>query len=78
MTDEGTRPLLRVVRGDATAEEIAALVAALATARGTARARARRGLADGRARSGWCDRARMLRAPIPHGPGAWRTSALPR
>ena len=78
MTDEGTRPLLRVVRGDATVEEIAALLAALATTRATARARAHRGPADGLAGSGWCDRSRMLRAPMPHGPGAWRASALPR
>ena len=78
MTDEGTRPLLRVVQGDATAEETAALVAALAITRAAARARARRGQADGRARSGWCDRARLLRAPMPHAPGGWRTSALPR
>ncbi len=85
MTDDaGTRPLLRVVRGDATAEETAALVATLALTRAAAArqagalAAARRGRADARARSGWCDRSRLLRQALPHGPGSWRASALPR
>ena len=82
MTDADARPLLRVVRGDATAEETAALVAALALTRATA-ARQAAGTAAGRgrrdrARSGWCDRTRLMRAPLPHGAGAWRASALPR
>lgn len=83
---EGRPPLLRVVRGEATAEETAALIAALALARAAAqRAAAQRaaGAAHG-GRSGaavlssWCDRPRLLGAPISHGPGAWRASALPR
>jgi acyl-CoA carboxylase epsilon subunit len=67
------RPLLRVVRGDATPEEIAALVAVLA-ARGGAEA-------PGQPRSvknAWSDRSRLLRRPLATGPGAWRASGLPQ
>jgi Acyl-CoA carboxylase epsilon subunit len=68
------RPFLRVVRGDATPEEIAALVAVL-----TARARAAEAArpTPPRRRSAWADPARRLRRPLPHGPGAWRAGALP-
>ena len=67
------RPLLRVVRGDATPEEIAALVAVLMTHAGVTEA-------PGPARSvrnSWADRSRLLRRPLFPGPGAWRRSALP-
>jgi hypothetical protein len=67
------RPLLRVVRGDATPEEIAALVAVLLARAGEAEA-------PGQDRSGsksWSDRSRLLRRPLSPGPGAWRRSALP-
>jgi Acyl-CoA carboxylase epsilon subunit len=30
------------------------------------------------ARSEWSARSRLLRAPLPRGPGGWRASALPR
>ena len=80
---ESTPPLLRVIRGNATAAETAALIAALAVSRATA-ARAAAGgaaasgtAAGGGTLSGWRDRARLLRAPLRHGPGAWRASALP-
>jgi len=66
-------PLLRVVRGDATAEEIAALVAVLVMRSADAEA-------PGQARSvsgSWADRSRLLRRPLSPGPGAWRRSALP-
>ncbi|SEG90776.1 Acyl-CoA carboxylase epsilon subunit [Thermomonospora echinospora] len=74
MSAEG-RPFLQVVRGDATPEEIAALVAVL-----SARAAAASAAAGGGTRrtSAWADRSRMVRTPLPHGPGAWRHSALPR
>jgi Acyl-CoA carboxylase epsilon subunit len=65
------RPLLRVVRGDATPEEIAALVAVLMAARPAEEAPAEP------ARSAWSDRAPRLRAPLQPGPGGWRRSALP-
>jgi len=66
-------PLLRVVRGDATPEEIAALVVALL-------ARSADAEAPGPARSvqnAWSDRSRQLRRSLAPGPGAWRRSALP-
>jgi len=66
-----TRPALRIVRGNPTPEEVAALVAVL-TARRTAAAPARR------PRSLWTDRAPLLRRPLHPGPHAWRASALPR
>ncbi|MER7543670.1 acyl-CoA carboxylase subunit epsilon [Actinomadura sp.] len=75
------RPHLRIVRGDATPEEIAALVAVL-TARARAAAAARDGAGAARP-SRWADRSRLVRGtfagdPGPRGPGAWRASALPR
>jgi hypothetical protein len=66
-------PLLRVVRGDATAEDIAALVAVLL-------ARSADAETPGQARSvnnAWSDRSRQLRRPLSPAPGAWRRSALP-
>jgi hypothetical protein len=62
---------LRIVRGDATPEEIAAIVAVL-TARGVEQ--------DApppppRARGGWSDPASLSRQPLLHGPGAWRASS---
>ena len=71
--DQPARPFLRVVRGDATAEEIAALVAVLA-------ARGGDGEAENQSRSftnEWADRSRSLRRPLAPGPGAWRASGLP-
>jgi hypothetical protein len=66
--------VLRVVRGDATPEELAALVAVLMAA-------ASGGEGEQVAepvRSAWTERSRQLRAPLFPGPGAWRRSALPR
>jgi hypothetical protein len=75
MGEQDTRPVLRVIRGNPTDEELAALVSVLA-----ARAQASQAAgADQRPRrSAWSDRGRMLRRPLPHGPGAWRASGLPR
>jgi Acyl-CoA carboxylase epsilon subunit len=66
--------LLRIVHGDAAPEELAALVAVLAARAAAARAR---GPAPAPV-SAWTDRRRLVRAALPHGPGAWRASALPR
>ena len=63
-------PYLRVVRGEPTAEELAALVAVLA-ARSAATAPAPR------PRSAWADPARRLGLTAQPGPGAWRRSVLP-
>ncbi len=73
MTAPVERPVLRVVRGDATAEELAAVVALLA-----ARAAAVPPPAPPAPRSSWGDPVLQLRAPLLPGPGAWRASALPR
>jgi Acyl-CoA carboxylase epsilon subunit len=65
---------LRVVHGDPTPEELAALVAVL-----TARARAASSAA-GRPkprRSAWSDPSRRMHRPLSHGPGAWRSSTFP-
>jgi hypothetical protein len=72
----GHRPTLRVVHGDATPEEIAALVAVLAAAGGgDDESGGSRG--SGARRSRWADPASRVRPAVAHGPGAWRTSALP-
>ena len=60
-----------VVRGDATPEELAALVAVLAAAAGGADP------ASERRPSTWAARSAVLRRPVGHGPGAWRTALRP-
>ena len=69
--DAAPRPLLTVLRGEPTPEQLAALVAVVA-ARGTA--------ADEPAaplpRPLWS--VPVLRTPLSPGPGAWRASGLPR
>jgi Acyl-CoA carboxylase epsilon subunit len=68
-------PTLRVVRGDATPEEIAVLVAVLMARSGQGSGPARR--LPPLARGAWSDRSRQLRRPLYPGPGAWRRSAWP-
>lgn len=70
--DEPGRPVLRLVRGEATAEELAALVAVLA-----ARSAGEPDAAP-EAPSLWRDRGARLRAPLLPGAGSWRASGLPR
>ena len=74
MTDEPAqqRPLLRVVKGDATPEEVAALVAVVA-ALGVAGAEP-----PARRTPEWSAHHRKTRVTLPHGPGGWRSSGLPR
>jgi hypothetical protein len=64
-------PALRVVRGNATPEEIAALVAVLVSRPGDDEP------SPAAPRSAWADRSGQLRRPLHPGPGAWRRSALP-
>ena len=73
MSDESPeqRPLLRVVKGDATPEEVAALVAVVA-ALGSGDEPAPRRTPE------WSAHHRKVRRTLPHGPGGWRSSALPR
>jgi acyl-CoA carboxylase epsilon subunit len=71
VTDSG--PVLRVICGNATPEEIAAVVAVLLSRAGVADASP----PDRPAPSAWADRSRLLRRPLFPGPDAWRRSALP-
>ena len=69
-SDAAARPLLRVVHGSPSPEELAALIAVIA-------ARGAGGEPEPRpVRSPWA--RPILRTPLSHGPGAWRASALPR
>ena len=65
-----TTPLVRVVTGDPTPEELAALVAVLASLGGPATPATRRTPV-------WNAPARLQRRVLRHGQGAWRGSALP-
>jgi hypothetical protein len=64
-------PLLRVVKGDATPEEIAALVAVVASLPGGDQAAPRR-------TPEWRVHRRKMRTSYRRGPGGWRASALPQ
>jgi hypothetical protein len=69
------KPFLKIVKGDASAEEIAALVAALAA---VAAARSNAGGSEpGPVRDNWSSRARLLRSPVRPAADGWRRSALP-
>jgi acyl-CoA carboxylase epsilon subunit len=65
--------VVRIVRGNPTAEELAALVAVLVAAGGSGEPEAPR------TARGWSSPAARLRSPA-YGPkpGGWRASALPR
>lgn len=65
------RPHLRVVRGNPTDDEVAALVAVVATLNVPAEPAPE-------PRSAWSERRALVRQPLAHGPGAWRASAFPR
>jgi acyl-CoA carboxylase epsilon subunit len=71
-TDDSSTPVpfLRVIRGDATPEEVAAIVAVLASLPAAAPALSRRV-------PEWNAPHRLVRRTPPHGPGGWRSSALP-
>jgi hypothetical protein len=69
-TEESPAPFLRVVKGDATPEELAALVAVLASV-------GRSGEAKPRATPAWSAHHRKVRVTMPHGPAGWRSSGLP-
>jgi hypothetical protein len=71
--DSTMQPALRVVRGDPSAEELAAMVAVV---QGIAAASSVEPPAP--ARSEWSVAHRRMRTSFPSGPGAWRSSGLPR
>ena len=68
---ETSGPVLRIIKGDATPEEVAALVAVVA-ALGSGTKPPRRRTPE------WSAHHRKVRRTLPHGPGGWRSSALPR
>ena len=65
-------PLLKIVSPNVTPEEVAALVTVLA-ALGTGEPAPRR-----RTPPEWQSPSRTVRRTLPHGPGGWRSSGLPR
>ena len=68
---EPSRPLI-LVKGDATPEEVAALVAVLQAASSGDEAPAPA------PKSEWSAHHRKVRSTYPHGPGGWRSSGMPR
>jgi sarcosine oxidase gamma subunit len=80
VADETTQaahtPILRVVKGDLTAEELAALVAVVAARNAAAANAAAR--TKPAPRSEWGHPARQVRAPHVVGPDQWRRSAFGR
>ena len=69
---EQEQPLLRIVKGDPTPEEVAALVSVVsAMAAGAAEAAAKQATPEPE----WSAHHRKLRGTHRHGPGAWRTHA---
>jgi hypothetical protein len=66
---EQVQPLLRVVRGDPTPEELAALIAVVSSRGG--------GLDEPAPQRSLWGRP-SLRQPLATGPGAWKASSLPR
>lgn len=71
---ESTEPqvALRVVRGEADATELAALITVLASRSVDAPA------APAQVRSRWASPSRQVRPSLRPGPSGWRSSALPR
>lgn len=69
------KPILRVVKGDLTAEETAALVAVIA-ARNAAAAHAATAGSKAKPRSEWGRPSRSHRTPHQVGPDQWRRSAF--
>ena len=73
MSDEPRRPVLRVIRGDASPEEIAALLVVV-----SARAATAVTAAAPPPTSAWADRGSLMRQPLRPRPGAWRASSWQR
>ena len=75
MADD-SKPFLQVINGDATDEEIAALVAAV-----VAVTAARSGVGGGQAPPAvlhnWNEKSRLMRPAMHPSAGGWRRSALP-
>ena len=69
-SDNTSQAPLCLVRGNASPEEIAALVAVLAIAGGD-------DSPSGRRASQWSTHRRVFQTTYLHGPGGWRASAFP-
>ncbi len=87
MNDGGQdgQPGLRVIRGQASREELAVVTAVIAAVLATRQRHAQAAQAAQAApahrlstRPGWPDRAALLHAPPMPGPGAWRRAVRPR
>jgi len=74
MTPTDRDPMLAIISGNPSADEIAAVVVVLAALSQPARV----SVAPEAKRSEWSAKSRLVRAPLRRGPGAWRASALPR
>jgi Acyl-CoA carboxylase epsilon subunit len=72
-TPEERRAAFRIVRGEPTDEEVAALTVVLAAAAASAAT-----TAPAAVRDRWSDPAARQRVPLHPGPGAWKTSTWPR
>ena len=72
-TPEERRALFRVVRGEPTDEEVAALTVVLAAAAASAGEQAVPNV-----RERWSDPTARFRVPLHPGPGAWTRSTWPR
>jgi len=70
--DEADRPVLRVVRGEPTPEELGALLAVLSARSSSG------GPTPAAIRSAWSDPAGLVRQPLVPGPGRWTRSGRPR
>jgi hypothetical protein len=68
------RPVLRIVRGEPDAAELAALTVVLAAAGGGDEDEA----PEPGPPSTWARRTDLVRGPVHPGPGGWRASARPR
>ena len=66
------RQHLRIVKGNPSDEEVAALVAVVATLGAAEES------GSAKPKSAWSDRRALVRESLPHGPGAWRASGMPR
>jgi hypothetical protein len=72
LTPQERRALFRVVRGEPTDEELAALTVVLAAAASAG------GAKEQPVRDRWSDPTAQFRRPIQVGPDAWRTAFWPR
>lgn len=71
---EERRALFRVIRGEPTDAEVAALTVVLAAVAASASASAADPPTGAGTRSAWSEPAAQLRTPLTAGSGAWRTS----